>query len=123
MKSIWDGPVLFLISGEEAKRKGRHPSRRHEPYMTQPREPMKSVWQARRKEAFANDRKILNEWVPVKHRDASDEANEESFDEEVSSKHKTALSSHSPTSSRFDMKTSYPGNLAASSHLPIFSRH
>ena len=52
VESIWEGPELFLMSADEAKSKGLHPSHPLDPNMVQPRAPKQSVWQARSKTAL-----------------------------------------------------------------------
>ena len=112
-----EGPELFLLSADEAKSKNLHPSRRLYPDLIQPRAPMKSVWQARRKDAFAKDRKRIKEGFSPVARDPADGVSEESSDEVIRSKHKTPLIFHSTTSlsPSLDLKPGNPPNVAASS--------
>ena len=86
------------MAAHESKCKGLHPSRRVDPDMRQPRAPMESVWLARRYDALAKDRKRIKEWLHASNRDPNDDVREESSEEEVISKDKTRLSSHSTTS-------------------------
>ena len=116
--SIGQVAELFLISADEAQSNGLHSSRLVDPHLTQARAPKKSVWQARRKDAVAKDRKRLKDGLPAIRRDPSDEVREESSDEEVASKHKTPLNTHPTTSlsNIFDMNPYSPPTITASSH-------
>ena len=111
------------MSADEAKRKGLQPSRRFDPDMRQPRAPMKSVWQARRMDAFAKDRKRLKEGLPSNHSQPTDDVSEESSEEEVTSTHKTPLSSHLTISlsPSLDLKPKYSPFTSSSSTPPNFS--
>ena len=44
--SIWEGHEILIISANEAKSKGRHPSRRIDPDTKQTRAAMMSYWKA-----------------------------------------------------------------------------
>ena len=56
---IWKGPDMFFISAEEEKSKDPHLSGRIDSDTIKTRAPMKSVWQAGTKHAFAKNRKRL----------------------------------------------------------------
>ena len=77
MESIWKGAELFLMSGDEEPLKKLHPSRRGYDDLIQPRAPMKSVWQIRRKDALVKDPNGLKEGLPASNRDPADDGSEE----------------------------------------------
>ena len=114
--SIWEGPEIFIISADEAKSKGLHPSRRIDPNMVQPRAPKMSVWQARSKIALDKAKKRILEGVTGDKPAAINDESDESSDEEAASKHKTPLISHSPTSPSLDLKSICPPTIASSSY-------
>ena len=124
-ESICECPEIFFMSTDEAKSKGLHPSPRDDPDMRETRAPMKSVRQKRRKDAFANDRKRLEERLAAEHHDPTYDVTEETSEDDVSSKHKSSLSCHTSTSlsPSLDLKPSNPITIATSSHHSNFSTH
>ena len=80
VESIWDGPQAFLISADEAKRNGVHPSHPIDPNMMQPCEPKKSVCQARNKTALDKAKKQIMDGMtgdkPAAITEESDESSE-----------------------------------------------
>ena len=85
---------------------------------------MKSVWQTRRKEAFAKDRKRIKDVLAAKSRDPAPQVSEDRADEEVTRMHKKALRSHSTRSlsGSLDMKPKFSPTIAAASALSNISR-
>ena len=67
VESVCYGPDMFIMSADEAKRKALQPSLRINPDMREPRAPVTSIWQNRRKDAFAKDRKRLTEGLASIH--------------------------------------------------------
>ena len=112
--SIWEGPGIFIISADEAKSKGLHPSRRIDPDTIQPRAPMMSYWKARSKTAFDKAKKRILEGMTGDKPAANNNESDESSDEEAASKHKTPLISHSTTSSSLDLKPTCPPTITSS---------
>ena len=113
VESIWEGPELLLMSADEAKSKGLHPSRRIDPNMIQPRAPMMSYWKARSKTALDKAKKRILEGMTGDKPAANNDESDESSDEEVASKHKTPLSYHSTTSCSLDLKPFCPSTTAS----------
>ena len=114
--SVWEGPELFLITPDEAKSKGLHPSHPLDPNMVQPRAPKKSMWQARSKTALDKAKKRILEGMTGDKPAAINDESDESSDEEGASKHKTALSYHSTTSPSLDVKPNCSQTIASSSY-------
>ena len=81
MESIWEGPELFLLSADEAKSKGLHPSHPLDPNMVQPRAPKKSVWQARSKTALDKAKKRILEGMTADKPSAINQSDENSDEE------------------------------------------
>ena len=59
VESIWEGSELFLMSADEAKSKGLHPSHPIDPNMMQPRATKMSYWKARSKSALDKAKKQI----------------------------------------------------------------
>ena len=74
-------------------------------------------------DGFAKDRKRLKEGLPANHSQPTDDVSEESSEEEVTSTHKTPLSSHLTTSlsPSLDLKPKYTPSMSSSSTHPNFS--
>ena len=113
VESIWEGPELFLMSADEAKSKGLHPSHPLDPNMVQPRAPKQSVWQARSKTALDKAKKRILEGMTGDKPAAIKDESDESSDEEATSKHKTPLSYHSTTALSLDLKPICPPTIAS----------
>ena len=77
-ESLCEGPEIFIMSAIEAKTTVLHPSGRYVPTLRQPRSPMKSMWENRRKDAFANERKRLEVGLAPISNDPTDHVSEES---------------------------------------------
>ena len=71
VESIWEGPELFLMSFNEAKSKGLHPSHPVDPNMIHPRAPKRSIWQMRRKVAFDKAKKTIMQGMNGEQRPAT----------------------------------------------------
>ena len=115
--SIWEGPEIFIISADEGKSKGLHPSRRIDPDTIQPRAPMMSYWKARIKTALDQVKKRILEGMSA---DKQAAINDESSEEEATLKDKMPLSYHWTTSPTLDLKPNYPPTIASSNiaHQP-----
>ena len=113
MVSIWEGPEIFIISADEAKSKGLHPSRRIDPNMAQPRAPKMSYWKERSKAALEKAKKRILEGMTGDKPAAINDESDESSDEEGAWKHKAPLISHSTTSPSLDLKPNYPPTIAS----------
>ena len=111
--SIWEGPEIFIISADEAKSKGLHPSRRIDPDTIQPRAPMMSYWKARSKTALDKAKKRILDGMTGDKPAAINDESDESSEEEATSKHKTPLSFHSTTSPSLDLKPNCPPTIAS----------
>ena len=111
--SIWEGPEIFIMSADEAKSKGLHPSHPIDPNMMQPRAPKMSVWKERSKIAFDKSKKRILEGMSCDKPTAINDVSDESSDEEATSKHKTPLISHSTTALSLDLKPICPSTIAS----------
>ena len=111
--SIWEGPEIFIISADETKSTGQHPSRRIDPDTIQPRAPKMSVWKDRSKVALDKAKKRILEGMTGDKPAAINDESDESSDEEATSKHKTPLSYHSTTSPSLDLKPICPPTTAS----------
>ena len=89
---IWEGPEIVIISADDAKSKGLHPSRRIDPDTIQPRAPIMSYWKARSKTALDKAKKRILEGMTGDKPAAINDESDESSDEEAASTHKTPLS-------------------------------
>ena len=118
MVTILEGREIFIMSADEAKRKGLHPSHTLDPNMIQSRTPKKSMCQARSKGPFAKYMKKLKEGMAAVHPHAVDDVIEESSDEDATRYHKTPLFSHSTTSACLDLKANNPPPIASFSFPP-----
>ena len=114
--SIWEGPEIFIISADEAKSKGLHPSRRIDPNMIQTRAPMMSYWKARSKTALDKAKKRILEVMKGDKPAAINDEIDESSDEEAASKHKTPLSYHSTMSPSLNLKPICPSTTTKFPH-------
>ena len=83
VESIWEGPELFLMSFNEAKSKGLHPSHPVDPNMIQTRAPKRSIWQTRRKVAFDKAKKRIMEGMNGEQRHVTKKDGEEIGEEEL----------------------------------------
>ena len=109
--SIWEGPELFLMSADDVKSKGLHPSRRIDHDTIQPRAPMMSYWKARSNIALDKAKKRILEGMTGDKQAAINDECDESSEEESASKHKTTLSFHSTTSTSLDLKPNCPSTI------------
>ena len=82
---------------------------------------MKSMWQNRRKDTFAKEKR-LKEGLAAVHHDPTDDVSEESSEEvDATSMHKTPFSSHLTTSllPSLDLKPNKPLTITKSSHSKL----
>ena len=90
-ESRWEGPELFLMSADEAKSKGLHPSHPLDPNMVQPRAPKMSFWKGRSKTALDKAKmRILEGGRGEEHATTKEETNDS--DDDTTLKRKSALS-------------------------------
>ena len=94
--SIWQGPELFLMSADEAKSKGLHPSHQLDPNMVQPGAPKISFWKARSKTALDKAKKQILEGVAGEEHAATKVESDDS-DDDIKIKPKSPLSVPTPT--------------------------
>ena len=91
VQSIWESRELFLVSYDDANRKGLQPLHPVDLNMIQPREPKKSVCQSRSKIAHDKAKNRIWEGMTGEKQASINDENDESSDEEATSKHKTPL--------------------------------
>ena len=102
-----EGPELFLVSFDEAKSKGLHPSHPIDPNMIHPRPPKRSIWQMRRKVAFDKAKKRIMEGMNGEQRPATKNDEEDICEEELPLKCKPTVTCETSTS-HTPIKTFYP---------------
>ena len=115
--SIWEGPEIFIIWADVAKRQVMHPSRRVDRDRIQSRAQKKKV---RTNTAFEKAKNRILEGMTDDKGAAINEEKDENSEEQLRANQRTPLSSQPTTSLSpcLDLKLKYRPTIAASSHRP-----